>query len=94
MIRPMDKSAPVPRATGVCDGCGREEVITCDYERVGREIGWRVNEGQAVRKLTGMGWALVKGRLNCPACEAKRKAKAATSKTGGGHGHHIRSAAA
>ena len=33
--------------------------------------------GQIIKKISGHGWALVKARLHCPACEAKRKAAAA-----------------
>lgn len=62
----------VPRARVICDGCGKDEVATCDYEhKPGRR--WEPNEGQMIRKAQGMGWAFVKGKLLCPACEAKRK---------------------
>lgn len=72
MIEPMDKGTDrVPKARGVCDDCGRDEVVTCDYERTGRAGQFVVNEAQAIRKLHG--WALVKGKLRCPKCEAKRK---------------------
>lgn len=63
----------VNRARARCDRCPREEVVTCDYERVGRGNEWRPNHGQVVRKITDHGWAEVKGNLLCPACEAKRK---------------------
>lgn len=64
----------VNRAAAVCDGCGREEVVTCDYE--GRQShDWRPNEGQVQRKVCAHGWALVKGDLLCPACEAGRKVR-------------------
>lgn len=65
----------VNRAKAVCDTCGREDVVTCDYE--GRKShDWRPNEGQVIRKITAHGWAMVKGKLHCPACEAKRRAEA------------------
>lgn len=62
----------VPRVRVLCDDCGRDEVVTCDYERRGTE--WAPNEGQALRKMEGRKWARVKGKLRCPSCEAKRKA--------------------
>lgn len=63
----------VPRVRCICDGCGREEVVTCDYEH-GRGHVWVPKEGQAVRKMVGRGWGHVKARLLCPACEAARRA--------------------
>ncbi len=63
----------VNRARAVCDLCGREEVVTCDYARKSGVTGWVPNEGQVTRKMTGQGWAVVKGKLHCPGCEAKRK---------------------
>lgn len=62
----------VNRANAVCDGCGREETVTCDYERTAA-CDWTPNEGQITKKLIGQGWAVVKGKLHCPGCEAKRK---------------------
>lgn len=60
------------RAKIICDECGRDDTVTCDYERrPGGE--WLPNEGQIIRKIEGS-WSLVKGKLRCPACEAKRKA--------------------
>ena len=75
MIRAIDGKG-VNRADAVCDECGRIETVTCDYSR---ESGgaWIPNEGQIIKKISGHGWALVKARLHCPACEAKRKAAAA-----------------
>lgn len=57
----------------ICDECGRGEIVTCDYDRV-HSGDWRPNEGQALRKIGARGWAVVKGKLHCPTCEAKRKA--------------------
>jgi len=56
------------RAAAVCDGCSREEVVSCDYD------GKAPVEGHLHRKVCAHGWALVKGRLLCPACEAARRA--------------------
>lgn len=63
--------APLVRC--ICDGCGREEVVTCDYEHGPGNV-WVPKEGQAVRKMIGRGWSHVKARLLCPACEAARRA--------------------
>ncbi|NDK37138.1 hypothetical protein, partial [Rhodovulum sulfidophilum] len=74
------KGKGVNRARVVCDGCGREEVVTCNYlHRPGRV--WVPDAGQINRKMTGQGWAEVKGKLHCPACEAKRKATGMTKTT-------------
>ncbi|WP_148087145.1 hypothetical protein, partial [Pseudogemmobacter humi] len=73
-IRPIIGKG-VNRATAVCDGCAREETITCDYERSASGA-WLPNEGQITRKLCAHGWAVVRGKLHCPACEAQRKAAA------------------
>lgn len=72
MIQPMERSSRVPTARVVCDECGKDEVVTCDYERSGAN--WLVNEGQATRKVTAHGWDYVKGKHHCPACRARRKA--------------------
>lgn len=61
------------QARATCDGCGREEVVVCDYTRESRAKAWRLNDGQINRKLAGQGWALVKGRQYCPDCAAGRK---------------------
>lgn len=74
MIEPIPQGANrVPTAKGVCDECGRDEVFVFDYERRSAGV-WEPKEGQAIKKLTAKGWAVVKGKLRCPACEAKRKA--------------------
>ncbi|MCE8438338.1 hypothetical protein [Rhodovulum sulfidophilum] len=74
------KGKGVNRARVVCDGCGREEVVTCNYlHRPGRV--WVPDAGQINRKMTGQGWAEVKGKLHCPGCEAKRKATGMTKTT-------------
>lgn len=62
------------RARAICDGCRRCEIVPCDYEREKSGGGWVPNHGQIIRKLVGRGWAGVKGKISCPACEAKRKA--------------------
>ena len=72
MIEPIPPGSGVPRVRCLCDDCGREDVVTCDYQRTaGCE--WLPNSGQAHRKMIGRGWSLSKGRLRCPKCEDKRK---------------------
>lgn len=71
MIQPISGKG-VSRANAICDDCGREETVACDYAR-GSGNDWRPNEGQITKKLIGQGWAVVKGALHCPACEGKRK---------------------
>lgn len=72
MIEAISGNVGVPRAKAICDDCGREEVTTCDYERKSGNM-WQPNAGQMHRKMQGAGWALVKGRLYCPACKGTRK---------------------
>jgi hypothetical protein len=74
-IRAMSKQVErVPKVAAVCDDCGKEEVVSCDYE--GRNShDWQPNVGQAHRKMQGKGWAVIQGALRCPSCEARRKAK-------------------
>lgn len=64
----------VNRGNAVCDDCGRKETVTCDYTR-NPDNSWTPNEGQIHDKVCKHGWALVKGTLRCPSCEAKRKAQ-------------------
>lgn len=54
-----------PRARACCDGdgCTREEVVASA----------KGNQGHALKKVQQMGWQVVKGRLLCPACVARRK---------------------
>lgn len=72
MIEAMDKAGRVSTVRIVCDDCGKDEVVVCDYERVSSYVRLP-NEGQANRKITGQGWEMVKGKHGCPACKAKRK---------------------
>lgn len=65
----------VNRAKVICDECTRDDVVTCDYERIAGRA-WKPNEGQIIRKIEAHGWVLVKGKLRCKACEAKRRASA------------------
>lgn len=77
MIVAKPKNSPgTPRADVICDECPRIETVPCDYERKGAD--WLPNEGQILGKMQGKGWATVKGKLYCPACEAKRKAEKET----------------
>lgn len=65
----------VNRVRAVCDGCGREDVLPCDYlNRSGGAV--RPNVGQAHKKLTRQGWAVRGEKLHCPACVARERAAA------------------
>lgn len=65
----------VNRAVARCDLCQREEVVTCGYIRGARPDTTEPNRDQVHQKLAAQGWALVKGNLHCPACEAARRAR-------------------
>lgn len=68
----------------VCDDCGRNETVSCGYTRVNAKGTWAHNgkngtvtapiESQARANAIKLGWAYVKNKLRCGACEAKRKA--------------------
>lgn len=65
----------VHRVRAVCDECGRDDVLTCDYHhRTGGAE--RPNVGQAHKKLTRQGWIVRGEKLHCPACAARRRAQA------------------
>lgn len=72
MIQVIGKHGSRPAALAVCDECGREQEVVCEYTRAsgGR---WIPNEAQIVKKLAGQGWSFIKKSLRCPECEAKRK---------------------
>jgi hypothetical protein len=65
-----------PQAAASCDDCGVSIEVRCDLIRDGgsRNSTPKVNEGQAIRKLTDKGWSYIRHRLRCPECEAKRSA--------------------
>lgn len=67
------------RAKVICDECGRDDVVACDYAR-GSKGEWIPNEGQIQKKIVGAKWSIIKGRMICPGCEAKRKAEAVAQK--------------
>lgn len=74
MIEAMAHGKGVTRARAVCDDCGRDEVVACTYIKPhGPHSHYVPKESQARAKVIGMGWAYVKAKLRCPACEAKRK---------------------
>jgi len=73
MIEAIRGFAGQSRANCICDVCSRDEVIPNNHER-GRGVPVTANQGQAVKKLTQMGWSFVKNKLRCPMCEAKRRA--------------------
>jgi hypothetical protein len=63
-----------PRVKCTCADCGREEVVAAIHGRDGKE-----GEGQAVQKITAMGWTYLSKRLRCPACDQKRRTAKATA---------------
>jgi len=63
----------VSRAEVTCRGCGRAETVPCDA-RMGCGGTRAADRGQVQRKMTARGWAVVKGQLRCPGCEARRRA--------------------
>ena len=73
MIRKIDGPG-APRVRVGCDGCTREEVVAAEGAR------GTVNRAGVLRKLALRGWAETRGRLCCPACEAKRRAGLAAAK--------------
>lgn len=74
-VRPLHSKAMGARnrAEAVCDGCGRAELVTCAYERVGRGADFIPNSGQVTRKLTAKGWEIVGGKLFCLPCARARR---------------------
>lgn len=72
MIHALDAKTGQHRAKAICDDCGRDEVVAANVECI-KGKPHIVNEGQVVRKVEAQGWALVKGKLRCPICEAKRR---------------------
>lgn len=71
-FRAVEKSSGVSRADCVCDDCGKVETVPADYERVHSQQ-WELREGPLHKKMEGRGWSIVKKRLFCPSCTAKRK---------------------
>jgi hypothetical protein len=75
-IESLPRTPGAQRALAVCDDCGRKETIAASYKPAPHKPHvWHLDEGQAVRKLNGMGWAHFKKKLRCPECEAKRKSQ-------------------
>lgn len=72
-VEPIDQRKGVSRAKIICDGCGRDEVVACAYSRPSPGNPTEPNQAQARAKSLNMGWTYVKGKMRCPACEAKRK---------------------
>jgi len=76
MIEGKKNTGGAPRATAHCDmpECDRTEVVACGYRRNTSGSAQAIpDEKQVHAKLVGQGWSFVKGKLRCPACEAKRK---------------------
>lgn len=53
-----------PRATGVCDDCGREEVVAAKRDG---------HDPEVINRLVHLKWSFLNKTLRCPACEAARK---------------------
>lgn len=71
MIEAIKGNGP-PRASAICDDCGRNEPVTCDY--VGNHSHTqKPNEGQVKTKIASQGWTIIKNRMRCPNCETARK---------------------
>jgi hypothetical protein len=75
MIEAIKQGQGVSRVKVICDDCGKHEIVACAYHRPSKTAPREPDEGQARKKVEGMGWAYVKGVLRCASCEAKRKAK-------------------
>jgi len=78
MIEGKKPNGGAPHATAHCDTpeCSRHEVVACAYHRNGTNGSGGIqqpDEAQIHSKLTKQGWSFIKGKLRCPACEAKRK---------------------
>lgn len=73
MINAVEKSLGSSRARVVCDICGHEEIVICDYERKTKPARWEPNHGQILRKINAKGWTEIKGVHRCPQCETDRK---------------------
>lgn len=60
-----------------CCDCGATEKVRAAHGGSsggqGRPMMSLAKEGQAIRKIEAAGWALVKKKLRCPACEQKRR---------------------
>lgn len=61
------------KARVICQDCGASEVVPCGYVRSSPNKPKEPNKAQARGKVVASGWAYVKGRLRCKACEEKRK---------------------
>lgn len=77
-VEPIEQHRGVSRARVICDTCERDEVVACAYVRGVTQHATSPNESQARSKVIALGWSFVKGKLRCPACEAKRKASHAS----------------
>lgn len=73
MIEAIQKGHGVSRARAVCDECGTDEVVTCDYLKKGGKATNTPNVAQVRTKIAAHGWSHVKGRDYCIRCEQKRK---------------------
>lgn len=66
------------KAFCTCDDCDAEATVNARHgDGAGfRRGGYKIHsEASVIRSLEKLGWSNVKGRLRCPACEAKRLEK-------------------
>ena len=67
-----------------CVDCGKAEDVRAAHGNCpggrGRLVMHLKSDGQAIRKIEAQGWAYVRNKLRCPACEAKRREKTETRK--------------
>lgn len=72
MISPIAHSPGGPKALVVCDQCGTTASVRCKYEQ--KSTGnWKPDEGQALIRVKGLGWEMVKGKHYCPTCTEERR---------------------
>lgn len=69
MISGVRDDRGFPKARCTCDECGFSLVVAAAQPKRSGEI----NTGQALRKLQAAGWSLIKKKLRCPDCEARRR---------------------
>lgn len=82
MMQPFKGPRGQNMALCKCDTCAAETSVAADHGERLRGIKSQStslvrhiqNEAQVVKKITPLGWAMVKGVLRCPKCEAGRKA--------------------
>jgi len=76
-IKPLKGPRGQELALCTCCDCGATEEVRAAHGSnsggLGRQVMSLASEGQVIRKIEAKGWALVKKKLRCPSCEAKRR---------------------